>query len=75
MEEENHHLQVELESNVRATDDANERALELLDKLETVWDILVTFLSTLITRYRYTKNGRNSRWKKWRHGRYKPPNP
>jgi hypothetical protein len=36
MEEENMHLQAHIEENTKATEDANAKALELLDKLDAV---------------------------------------
>ena len=36
MEEENIHLQAQIEENAKATEDANGEALELLDKLDAV---------------------------------------
>ncbi|KAF9563957.1 hypothetical protein CPC08DRAFT_661248 [Agrocybe pediades] len=38
LEEENHELEAELEEKVTATNAANERVLELLDKLDTVYE-------------------------------------
>lgn len=38
MEEENMHLQAQIEENTKATEDANGQALELLDKFDAVYE-------------------------------------
>ena len=48
LETENHQLESELQDNVKATDDANEHVLEILDKLDAVSQHIWMFVCFLL---------------------------